>query len=139
MLDARQEGDSYRCVELITGECPRRRWTREEKAGIVAESFAEGVNISDVARRKGVARGLLTCGDAGSRRWLSRRRASYLSKLVARAAAQPPSVFRRQRSAPPIRACGVIEIELNGTRIRIEPCVELATLSTVLSALRGIR
>ena len=42
-------------------------------------------------------------------------------------------------AAPPAKACGVIEIELSGARIRVEPGVELATLSTVLSALRGIR
>jgi transposase len=57
MLDARQEGDSYRRIEVITG---RRRWTAQEKARIVAESFEEGANISEVARRNGVARGLLT-------------------------------------------------------------------------------
>src|SRR6202008_5183686 len=51
MLDARQEGDSYRRVEVITGERRRRRWTGEDKARIVAESFEEGANISDVARR----------------------------------------------------------------------------------------
>ncbi|QQO23774.1 hypothetical protein JJB98_29760 [Bradyrhizobium diazoefficiens] len=44
-----------------------------------------------------------------------------------------------ETSAPPIKSCGVIEIELSGARIRIEPGVELATFSTVLSALRGIR
>jgi transposase len=33
----------------------------------------------------------------------------------------------------------VIEIEVSGVRIRAEPGVELVTLSTVLSALRGIR
>jgi transposase-like protein len=32
----------------------------EEKTRIVAESFEEGANISEVARRNGVARGLLT-------------------------------------------------------------------------------
>ncbi|MFB9268730.1 IS66 family insertion sequence element accessory protein TnpB [Bradyrhizobium erythrophlei] len=58
MLDARQEGDSYRPVEVITGQ--RRRWTDEGKARIVAESFEEGANISEVARRNGVVRGLLT-------------------------------------------------------------------------------
>jgi transposase len=42
-------------------------------------------------------------------------------------------------TAPPVKACGVIEIEVNGARIRVEPGVELATLATVLSALRGIR
>src|ERR1700676_3156440 len=60
MLDARQEGNSYRRVEVITGERRRRRWTSEEKARIAAESFEEGANISEVARRNGVSRGLLT-------------------------------------------------------------------------------
>src|SRR5262245_11801457 len=57
MLDARQEDGGYRRVELITAQRRRRRWTAEEKARIVAESFA---NISEVARRHGVVRGLLT-------------------------------------------------------------------------------
>jgi hypothetical protein len=41
MLDARHEGGSYRRIEVITGEHRRRRWTAEEKARIVAESFEE--------------------------------------------------------------------------------------------------
>ena len=51
MLDARQEDGAYRRVELITGQRRRRRWTAEEKARIVAESFEEGANISEIARR----------------------------------------------------------------------------------------
>src|ERR1700747_18512 len=60
MLDARHEGDSYRRIEVITGQRRRRQWTADEKARIVAESFEEGANISEVARRHGVVRGLLT-------------------------------------------------------------------------------
>src|SRR5206468_13097139 len=41
--------------------------------------------------------------------------------------------------AQPAKPCGVIETEVIGARIRVEPGVELATLSTVLSALQGIR
>src|ERR1700675_4290492 len=59
MLDARQEGGSYRRIEGITGQRRRRRWTTQEKARIVAESFEGGANISEVARRNGVVRGLL--------------------------------------------------------------------------------
>jgi transposase len=33
----------------------------------------------------------------------------------------------------------MIEIEVSGARVRVEPGVELMTLSTVLSALRGGR
>jgi hypothetical protein len=35
MLGARQEGDSYRRIEVITRERRRRRWTPEEMARIV--------------------------------------------------------------------------------------------------------
>jgi transposase len=60
MLDARQEVDSYCRIEVITGQRRRRRWTTEEKMRIVAESLEADANISEVARRHGVARGLLT-------------------------------------------------------------------------------
>jgi transposase len=40
MLDARQEGDSYRRIEVITGQRQRRRWTAQEKARIVARAWA---------------------------------------------------------------------------------------------------
>ena len=74
MLDARNEGDTYRRVEVITGRQRRRRWTTAEKTQMVAESFEAGTNISDVARRHGVARGLLT---VWRRRSQGRPRAKY--------------------------------------------------------------
>lgn len=55
----RDEYRTYRRIELITGRQRRRRWTAAEKTGIVAESMAAGANISEVARRHGVNRGLL--------------------------------------------------------------------------------
>jgi transposase len=145
MLDARQEGDSYRRVEVITGERRRRRWTGEEKARIAAESFEEGANISEVARRNGVSRGLLTV-------WRRQVTAAVAGKVPSFVPIQigtendgesehssPAQTRPLEVAAPPAKACGVIEIELSGARIRVEPGVELATLSTVLSALRGIR
>ena len=59
MHQDRHEAGSYRRIELITGTMRRRRWTIEEKAAIVEESRRPGVNVSDVARRFGVNRGLL--------------------------------------------------------------------------------
>src|SRR6266436_6461799 len=58
--EARNEDGTYQRVEVITGRQRRRRWTAEEKARIVAESLEADANISDVARRHGLARGLLT-------------------------------------------------------------------------------
>ncbi len=60
MLEDMDEASSYRRVELIMGRRQRRHWTADEKARIVAESSLPGVNISDVARRHGMNRGLLS-------------------------------------------------------------------------------
>src|SRR5579864_7648201 len=58
-LDDSHQGSRYRRIELITGEARRRRWTGEEKARILAESFQPGARVSDVALQHGVNRGLL--------------------------------------------------------------------------------
>jgi transposase len=39
---------------MIPGVERRRRWSEEDKAGIVAESLKPGVVVADVARRYGI-------------------------------------------------------------------------------------
>ena len=149
MLDARQEGGSYRRIEVITGQRRRRQWTAEEKARIVAESFEEGANISEVARRHGVVRGLLTVWRHKFAAATGLQEPGFVpvritSESGAATAEEPDRLAPAhevppQMALPPSKPGGVIEIEVRGARIRVEPGVELATLSTVLSALRGIR
>ena len=43
-----------RRVEVFTGAGRRRRWTADQRAEIVAESFADGETVSAVARRHGL-------------------------------------------------------------------------------------
>ena len=140
MLDARQEDGAYRRVEVITGQRRRRWWTAEEKARIVAESFEEGANISEVARRHGVVRGLLTVW----RRQVSRAVGAPASGFVPvriDPACLPAAGFANPPEITPAggQSHGRIEIEMGGARIRVEPGVDAATLSTVLSAVRGSR
>jgi transposase len=59
MHQHRHEADPYRRIELITGSVRRRRWTAAEKSALVAESLLPGINVSDLARQRGVSRGLL--------------------------------------------------------------------------------
>ena len=149
MLDARQEGDSYRRIEVITGQCRRRRWTAQEKARIVAESFEEGANISEVARRNGVVRGLLTvwrhklaAAGINARGFVPVRIVSEGGPATADEPGRVAAANTRLRelaSPPPGQLRGMIEIEVSGARIRVEPGVDPTTLSTVLSALRGGR
>ena len=42
-------------VEVITSAQRRRRWSAEEKAAIVQETYAPGLSVSLVARRHGIA------------------------------------------------------------------------------------
>lgn len=149
MLDARQEGDPYRRVEVITGERRRRRWTGEEKARIAAESFEEGANISEVARRNGVSRGLLTVWRRQVAAAVAGKAPNFVPIQIGAGSDRgtagesgcisPAQMKPLEIATPPVKVCGVVEIEVNGARIRVEPGVELTTLSTVLSALRGIR
>lgn len=149
MLDARQEGDSYRRIEVITGQRRRRRWTAQEKARIVAESFEEGANISEVARRNGVVRGLLTVWRHKLAAAVSTRASGFVPVRIASdggagTAGEPgrlaPAHARRpEMASPPDQLRGVIEIEVSGARIRVEPGVDTTTLTMVLSALRGGR
>ena len=138
MLDARQEDGGYRRVELITGQRRRRRWTAEEKARIVAESFEEGANISEVARRHGVVRGLLTVW----RRQVSRAVGGQVPGFVPvriDPAGLPTAAPANPTEMTSSSSRGRIEIEFCEVRIRVEPGVDAATLSTVLSAVRGGR
>jgi len=149
MLDARHEDDSYRRIEVITGKRRRRRWTAKEKGRIVAESFEAGANISEVARRHGVVRGLLT---VWRRKFAMAAGVTAPSFVPVRIDAEsdlgacgepdslPPAAPRRFGMASrPAKLCGAIEIEVSGARVRVEPGVDRATLLTVLSTLRGAR
>jgi transposase len=125
-----QRLDSYRRIEVITGERRRRHWSEDEKARIIAESFAPGANISAVARRNSVNGGLLY-------KW--RRDALRVPAVAApfipitlATAAKP----RQDEDPPAVAPSGTIEVELAGARIRVHGVVSEAALKTVLAALR---
>jgi transposase len=54
-LDVPKEGFAGR-IEVLTGATGRRRWPDEVKARIVAESYAPGGRVADVARLHGTTR-----------------------------------------------------------------------------------
>jgi transposase len=131
---------------VITGRQRRRRWTAEEKARIVAESLEADANISDVARRHGLARGLLT---AWRRQFLSdvgrQERQQSFAAVAIDAVASVSNDTRRSpvepdtaaTALPAVRSRVRIEIDVAGARIRVESGVDHATLAMVLAAVRG--
>ncbi|MBB3967395.1 IS66-like element accessory protein TnpA [Rhizobium metallidurans] len=137
MHEGRHDG-RYRRIEVITGRRKRRDWTDEEKARIVCESAEPDVNISAVARRYGVNRGLLNA-------W--RRAAGLTGRRVDKALVQEPAfvpvnvvgVHASQRAMSSESAsggAGRIEIELDGARMTVVGSVEPKLAQAMLTALR---
>jgi transposase len=142
MLEAMHEGRTYQRVEVITGIRRRRSWTSTEKARILAESLAPNANISDVARRNGVSRGLLTVWRRQAREAL--RTPDHVSLFAAvrlrgdeeqRGSA---AAIDEESEAASVASCA-IEILMGDTTIRVPKGADGATVDAVISALRRSR
>jgi transposase len=109
--------------EVITGPERRRRWSTDQKRAIVAESFAPGAAVSEVARRADVSPGQIY-------RWRQELRAAAGFAQVLIAPAENPE----PKSAPPC-AAPAIEVELGDARVRISGSVPAELAAAVLRAL----
>ena len=148
-LNASHQGGTYRRIELITGEARRRRWTVEEKARILAESFQPGARVSEVARRHGVNRGLLWTWRRQVRKHEAEAEPAFVPIRIAAATAAPQSSAAVELNQPPVprapvdvrteSAAGSIDIELGDVRVRVMGAVDAAALRTVLSHLGRVR
>jgi transposase len=122
-------------VEVITSVERRRRFSRDEKLRIVAESAQGGRTASQVAREHGIAPGQLF---TWRRQLLTEAIASGMSGdgFVPVAIRQEPAAAALSSAT----ACGerAIEIRLpNGVVIGVGNAVEVEPLRRVLSALSG--
>ena len=124
------EGQTFRRVEVLSGEPRRRRWTEAQKAAIVAESLVAGAVARHVALRHGLhphqlyvwRRTLARDGDAGG--------AAAGCSFVPVALSQPEG----GRTSVP---AGGVEIEVGGVVVRVGPGVEMNLLRAVLGVVKG--
>jgi transposase len=120
-------------LEIITGVERRRRWRDEDKLRILAETEQPGANVSEVARRHDVSRGLV---------WQWRRQLRQ-GRLALRDTVEPRFIPLRvegstaQEPAASLVCESRIEIVLpDGTSLRVGSDVDTAALRRVLTALR---
>jgi transposase len=137
MHQARHDADSYQRVEVITGRRRRRDWSDEEKARILAESADPEVNISEVARRNGVNRGLLNTWRRKARVASNEGPQFVQLRLDDGVDARPDAVAqpRRVLAGPTER----IEVTIAGAKVSVPVGVDAATLERVLAAVRSTR
>jgi transposase len=136
MHQSRHDADAYQRVEVITGRRRRRDWSDEEKARILAESADPGVNVSEVARRNGVSRGLLNI-------WRRKARlASSGGPLFVQLRLDDGAEAQRDATNPPrvaARLAERIEVTIAGAKVSVPVGVDAATLERVLAAVRSTR
>lgn len=131
-----------RRIEVFTGSGPRRRWSAEDKARIVAESYAGVGTVCDVARRHGLAPTQLFTWRREQRRPLEAEPSPMFAPVVVEAPAaavvaaprlQPkPKKARRARH-------GGIELEIDGVVMRVSRGAEAKTVAAVIKALKAER
>ncbi len=143
MLEARTESRSYRRVEVITGHRRRQNWPAQEKARIVMESLDPEANISEVARRNGVSRGLLTVWRRQARElgMAPAPSAMFAAVRIENDADQSDDALGRAipTDKSVVTASSAIEVEIGDATIRVPLGVDFGTLDAVITALRGAR
>ena len=120
---------------------PPRRWSTEEKARIVRESFWTGAAVGDVADRHGVSRKQLSAW-----RTLARR-----GKLVLPSSAEPepepvagpgPAFATLEVDETPVPErgpVGSVSIEARGVTVRLDGDVGAGRIAEIASLLRSLR
>ena len=124
-----------RRMEVLSGPERRRKWSDESKVAIVAEALADGVVVSDVARRHDISPSQLFG-------WMRQFRDAALATI----ASPPPPMFTPAvvdvpvamalSALPHIESPAEIEISVGVATVRIRGAVDSKTLTAVLKALR---
>jgi transposase len=122
-------------VEVQVGTGRRRRWSDEAKGRIVAESYAPGAVVSEVARRHDIAAQHLFA-------WRKAARTGLLSLPADEAALFVPVVTELRHdgmmSGASGQGCAAITIEIGGAVVRAAPGVDPAWLREVLRAVKAV-
>nr|WP_244435454.1 transposase [Methylobacterium sp. B34] len=126
---------------MIDGAVGRRRWSADDRARILEETFVPGAVVSVVARRHG-----LTPQQLFTWRREARQAAAALPAFVPAVTAPEPTAVEPARAEPPRRrirrsssrrrAVG-IEVEAGGITVRIGDGASLAIIAAVIGALKG--
>ena len=126
----------------ITVLAARRIWSAEAKGGIVVEMGKPGANVSEIARRHGVAHSLLY-------RWRQDMAAASVAvpqfmpmviaaPVMAPPPRQSPMPRPRKRGTPPVAATMTSSIDVvlaNGRSVRVGADVDTAALLRIVAAL----
>ena len=122
--------NSVERLEVVSGPTGRRRWPDTVKARIVAESFAAGSRVVDVARRHAVSPQQVTT-------WRRLARRGSLA-LPGESPLDFATLVLDEPPAPPsVKVPAPIEIEVGGVTVRLAGDCPAARVAEIAIALRA--
>ena len=139
------DGGPVRRFEVFTGAGRRRTWTAEDKAAIVAESYAGADTVCAVARRYGLTpqqlftwrrtlrTGPVTQAEAAS----APSFVPAMAEPVPEPASADPAPVRWSRARRGASGAGTIEVEIAGVTVRVGRGADARTVTAVLRALKA--
>jgi transposase len=131
-----QEPEPVRRLEVFTGVGRRRRWSAEQKARIIAESYANGETVCAVARRYGLTPQQLFTWRRDARCAEAAAGANGMAFAPVIVGSTVPSGDAPIAATRPCRS-SEIEIVIGAARVRILAGIDGATLTTVLRAVKA--
>jgi transposase len=134
------KSEPVRRLEVFTGAGRRRRWSREQKARIIAESYAGEESVSAVARRHGLTAQQLFAWrrDAGREATADASDAGLAFAPVMIDDAQAPRPALQRPAATAAWPQAAIEIEISGATVRVPPGADVGTLLAVLCTVKAV-
>jgi transposase len=120
-------------MDIRVGVGRRRRWSVEAKGRVIAESYAPGAVVSEVARRHEIAPQHLFA-------WRKEARGGRLALPVDAATPMFVPVVTAKiepNAVSGIASRGSIVIEIGGALVRAEPGVDVVWLRDVLRAVKA--
>ena len=132
------DAEPARRFEIFTGSGRRRDWSAEDKARIVAESYAPETTVSEVARRYALSPQQLFAWRRPARRSATAAGASGPSFVPAIVVAPEASARPARRSKRKlVRNAGIVELEIDGVTVRVGRGAEAKTIGAVIRALKA--
>jgi transposase len=127
-----------RRIELFTGAGHRRIWSADEKAAIIAESYAGVESVCAAARRHGLTpTQLFTWRREARRRAATKDEPALFVPAVIETIEREEPAGKRRSCAP--RRAAAIELEIDGVVARIAPGADATTIAAVIEALKASR
>jgi transposase len=131
-------GAGVQRLDVIASGVGRRRWTREAKARIIAESMAAGANVAEVARRNDMQPQHLYLWRRTALEQMGSRTGSRDQQSFVPVTIEGPRLSPASQSVPDgSGTCTEISIDLCGASLRIPEGVSADHIGRVLSAVRG--